>query len=439
MLKNKQASGSLGSVSFTHIETQEGVEEYELKKNGLRVLYSKDTTSPVVGLMVTYLVGSRHEAIGYTGSTHILEHLMFKGSKHFPSKKGLSALDALSKKGALVNASTWLDRTNYYEVLPDEHFEYVVRLEADRMRHALITEKDLQEELPAVKSEYAMSYENNPVEFLDAHMWATAFTAHPYHHTTIGSFSDIEHASVEKLQHFYNTYYHPNNAVVTVVGNVERDYALTLIEKYFGVHPRSKHEIPVVHAKEPEQLGKRFVEIHREGTKNIVAVAYKVPEALHLDTPAILILSSILGDGKTSRLYRELVLKKLASSVWTSYMPFRDPGLFMIYATPLDGVSHEKVQNTILSTCEQVTQREVSKGELARVVARVGSEMAFARDGHYALLSSLNESIATGDWRFFFSLPKTIGEVSSKKVRDVAKKYFTNTALTIGHYRAGKK
>jgi zinc protease len=439
MSLKKQAQKNLSDASFAHIGIQQGIEEYELKKNGLRVLYHYDNSSPVVGLMVTYLVGSRHEATGHTGSTHILEHLMFKGSKHFPPKGGLSVLEVLSKKGAMVNASTFLDRTNYYEVLPDEHFEYVVRLEADRMRHALITEKDLREELPAVKSEYAMSYESNPVDFLDTHVWATAFTAHPYHHSTLGSFSDIEHASVEKLQHFYDTYYHPNNAVVTVVGNVEREQALALIAKHFGVHPRSKHEIPTVHAKEPTQLGKRFIEINREGTKDVVTVAYKVPEALHTDTPALLILSSILGEGKTSKLHRALVEKNLASSVWTSYMPFRDPSLFMLFATPFEGVSHEAVEKAIRATCEQMTKKEVTASELARVVAGVTTEMVFARDGHYALLATLNESIATGDWHFFFELPRTIARVTSATVRDVARKYFTDNGLTAGYYRANKK
>lgn len=439
MSQKKQAHASLSGTSFTHVGTQQGIEEYELKKNGLRVLYHYDNSSPVVGLMVTYLVGSRHEAAGHTGSTHILEHLMFRGSKHFPSKNGVSVIEQLEKKGAKVNASTFLDRTNYYEVLPDEYFEYVVRLEADRMRHALITEKDLREELPAVVSEHAMRAESDPVDFLDERMWAAAFIAHPYHHSTIGWLSDIENASLEKLQHFYDTYYHPNNAVVTVVGNVEREHALALIAKHFGVHPRSKHEIPKVHTKEPKQLGKRFFEVHRAGTKNVVAVAYKVPEALHTDTPAVMVLSSILGEGKTSRLYRALVEKNLASSVWASYMPFYDPSLLTLYATPFEGVSHGVVEKAIIQVCEKMTKNEVTEAELSRVVAGVTTEIAFARDGHYALLSSLNEAIAAGDWHFLFDLPRTIGAVTKEQLRAVAKKYCVQNDLTVGYFKASIK
>jgi len=436
MTVKKRARKGLLHKSFSLKGTYCGVEEYELIKNGLRVLYAYDSGAPVVGLMVTYMVGSRYEATGYTGSTHILEHLMFKGSKHFPSKKGISALDLLSQKGALVNATTWYDRTNYYEVLPDEHFEYAVRLEADRMRNALITKKDLAEELPAVKSEFAAGAESDPVEFLEERMWATAFIAHPYHHAVIGWESDVDNTSVEKLQQFYNTYYHPNNAIVTVTGNVDREHALTLIATHFGIHPRSKQAIPKPHTKEPPQLGRRFFEVQRFGTKNIVCVAFKVPEALHKDTSALVVLSSLLATGKTSRMYRALVEKKIASSVWKSFSPLHDPSLLLFFATPLEGVSHEKVEKALLDTCYTMLEHLVTDAELARVVSMVATEIAFARDGQYEMLSSLNESLAVGDWCFFFDLPKKIATVTPLTVQEVAKKYFKKDSLTVGYYKA---
>jgi zinc protease len=422
--------------SFKHLGTYQGVEEYELTKNGLRVLYHYNNSAPVAGLMVTYLVGSRYEATGNTGATHILEHLMFKGTKKFPSKKGKSILEQFSQRGALVNASTWLDRTNYYEVLPDTHFEFAVQVEADRMRNTLITKKDLAEELPAVLSEYAMHAESSPVEFLDEQLWATSYIAHPYHHATIGWLSDIEQITVEKLQHFYDTYYHPNNAVVSVVGSIERSQALELIERHFGIHARSQHSIPRPFTKEPPQYGKRFIEVHRVGTKNVVGLAFKVPEALHADTPALTVLSAVLGDEKTSRLYKALVEKKLTSSVWINYMPFYDPSLFILYATPNEGVAHEEIERVFFEECEKILTKGITASELARVLAKVNTELAFARDGHYAILSSLNESIATGDWRFFFDLPKKVSKVTPEAVIAVAKKYLTKKTATVGYYRA---
>lgn len=440
MSKKEQASKkSLKHASFNYLGTYHGIQEFELKKNGLRVLYQQVNTAPVVGLMVTYLVGSRHEVSGTTGYTHILEHLMFKGSKNFPAKNGESVLDTLSKKGALVNASTFLDRTNYYEVLPDEHFEFAVKLEADRMRHASITEKDLAEELPAIRSEYAMHLGGDPVEFLEEQMWSVAFLAHPYHHSTIGYLSDIEHASVPALKNFYDTYYYPNNAVVTVIGNVEQQRALTLIAKYFGVHQKSPKPIPQPHTTEPEQHGRRFIEINREGTKDVVTIAFKVPEALNADTPTVMALTAILAEGKNSKLYEALVNTGIASNVWSQYMPFYNPSLLMLYATPSEGVTHEQIEKVILDECKKIIEQGVTKKELAHVVTGVTTEIAFSRDGHYAMLSSLNESIATGDWKFFFDLPRTIQEVTPHMVKTVAKRYLTEKGMTVGYYRTKKK
>jgi zinc protease len=426
-----------GPAGYEHVGDYHGIEEYLLTRNGLRVLFRYDDTAPVVGLMVTYLVGSRHEAVGYTGATHLLEHLMFRGSKAFPPLgKGASIIDQLEEKGAMMNASTWLDRTNYYEVLPDRHFEYVVMLEADRMRHAIISEKDRAEEMPAVRSEYAMRVDNVPEDFLDEKVWATAFMAHPYHHPTIGWQSDFENVSIERLQHFYDEYYWPNNAVVSVIGPIPRDRALTLIATYFGRHPRSPHPIHEPYTVEPKQTGKRFVEVKRSGTKNLVSLAFKVPEALHTDTPVLLALGSVLGDGQTSRLYRALVEKRLCQAVRTVYMPFKDPSLMQFVATLAEGVPHEKVERLLWRELTRLQSDGVTKGELARIVAQIRTEMAFARDGHYATLSALNEAIAVGDWRFFFNLPAALDRVTTAQVRAAARTYLQEEGVTIGYYRS---
>ncbi len=425
----------LGNNTFLSCGTYHGIEEYELKKNGLRVLYHFDDTAPVAGLMVTYLVGSRHEAVGYTGATHLLEHLMFKGSKHFPPKKGVSVLDQLSEKGALVNASTWLDRTNYYEVLPDEHLEFAITLEADRMRNAILTEKDRAEEMPAVRSEYAHG-ENNALEALDKHVWATAYMAHPYHHSTIGWQDDFENVSIERLRHFYDEFYWPNNAVVTIVGNVARERALALVYTHFGTHSRSPHPVHVPYTKEPPQSGKRFVEVIRAGTRNLVCVAFKTPEGRHADMPALLTLGNVLAGGQTSRLHRKLVETRLCSSVQVMAMPFYDPSLLQLYATVADGVAHERVERAILQEIARVQAEGVTSAELTRVQAGLETEMAFARDGLYALLSSLNEAIATGDWRFFFDLPRNVRRVTVQDVQDVALRYLVSATSTVGYYRS---
>ncbi len=436
-MANKHAKKSTVNGDFEYVGKHHGIREYRLKKNDLRVLYYHDASSPVVGFMVTYFVGSRYEVTGNTGSTHILEHMMFKGSKKFNFKKE-SALSVFEKMGGLVNATTWLDRTNYYEVLPKEHFKFAVRLEADRMRNAFIAQKDLDKELPAVISEYTM-HENVPVEYLDEKIWATAFMAHPYHHSTLGWLSDIKNTTAEKLKNFYDTYYHPNNAVVTVIGDIEEKEALSTIAKYFGVHEKSKNEIPIPCTKEPEQKGRRFVEVKRAGSKNVVAIAFKVPEALNADTPKIMALNAILAEGKTSRLYKALVDKQFATSVSSAYMPFYDPSLLVFYIVPNGGVVHEKIEGIVLKECKKIREKDILEKELKIALSGVCTEMAFARDGHYATLSYINEALSAGDWRFFFDLPKKIEKIKIADIKKVAKKYLGEDKMTVGYYRALEK
>lgn len=433
MPSHRTARKRVRAHGFEHVTTYRGIEEYVLTRNGLRVLYCHNPDAPVIGLMVTYLVGSRYEAAGHTGATHLLEHLMFKGSKHFPKKDGVSVLDRFQEKGALINATTWLDRTNYYEVVPKAHIEYAVHVEADRMRNAIITRRDLDEEMPAVRSEYARG-ENDAHEVLDKHLWATAFFAHPYHHPTIGWLPDIENVSIEKLREFYDTYYWPNNAVVSITGDITRDAALALIAKYFGAHERSPHTIPQPYTVEPPQLGRRFVEVRRAGTKNIVGIAFKVPHALHKDTPSILALTDILAGGNTSRLHTALVEKHLASDVSASYLPFRDPSLCTVYATLVPGVTHAHVEESIMRAVRTVASRGVTKDELARVLAGVRTSLALSRDGQYAMLSALNEAIAAGDWKFYSDFPDLLARVTSASIKKTAAAYLTEATTTAGYY-----
>lgn len=433
----RRATNTKPSVDgFVFVGAGHGFEEFELQKNGLRVLYKNEQCAPVAGVMVTYLVGSKHEATGYTGATHLLEHLMFKGSKHFPKKNGMSVIDRLEEKGAVMNATTWLDRTNYFEVFPEEHLAYVLAIEADRMRNARITQKDLTEEMPAVRSEYAMG-DNDPYEVLDTHLHAMAFMAHPYHHSTIGWLSDIENVPLERLQRFYDTYYWPNNAYLTLITRVDRATALRQVRQAFGVHPPSRTPIPIPYTAEPSQLGKRFVEVHRSGSANLFGIGFKVPEAQSKDTHVLKVLAHVLGEGtRTSRLHRALVDTKLATSASVLYTPSKDPSLFRIFVKLASGVSHAQVERVVLEVCADVATRGITKAELAHMLAHITTQLAFARDGHLATLGTLNEAIAVGDWRLYFDLPAQVKKVSVTDVRRVAQTYLTEKHGTTGHYHA---
>lgn len=432
MRSSQNSSTSLPSgISF--VRAFDGISEYRLEKNGLQILLAPDASSLVAGIMVTYKVGSRNEAIGYTGATHLLEHLMFKGSSNFNKEKGGTIWELLETKGALVNATTWTDRTNYFEVVPTEHLPIAIALEADRMRHAFIKEEDRQSEMPVVRNEFERG-ENHAMEALDKQIWALAYQAHPYHHSTIGWRSDIEKVSIERLKKFYDDFYHPDNATVSVVGGFDAANVLSLIAKEFGTHAKAPEPYPKMYTEEPKQEGERRVTVKRAGYTNMVGIAHKIPEATAADMPALLLLSFVLSDGKTSRLYRALVDASLATDVSTLCYQFHDPSLMISYITLAPRVAHAAVEKKVKQEYEKIVQKGVTAQELARAKRSIRAYTASRRDGPYALLSSLNEEIAMGDWTRFVTLPENLARVTAKEVQKVAKKYLTDDQSTVGYF-----
>lgn len=418
---------------FEQIKSSGDIDEYRLKSNDLRVLMLQDTSTPVATFMVTYHVGSRNEAIGYTGSTHLLEHLMFKGSRNFNKEKGTAIWDELQSIGAQINATTWNDRTNYFEVVPSEHIEKAISIEADRMRFSFLRDEDRQPEMTVVRNEYERG-ENSPFDVLDKNIWATAYQAHPYHHSTIGWKSDIENVSTERLKEFYDVYYWPNNATVTIIGDFEKESTLSLIDKYFGEHKKSSHEIPEVYTEEPKQEGPRRVVVKRSGQSGITAIAHKTPPGLDNDMYAIQVLGKILCDGKSSRLYKKIVDKGLATSLFMYDFPFKDNGLFITYAFLTPGTDNQKVEDIILKEYSDIIKNGVDESEIMRAVAQIRATVAFSRDGSYAVASALNEAIAIGDWQFYTTFLEKIKLVTINDITKVAEKYLVEDQSTVGWF-----
>jgi zinc protease len=429
-------AASVPGVRF--VRELEGIREYELIGNGLAILLAPDRSVPVAGCMVTYRVGSRNEATGHTGATHILEHLMFKGSERFNKESGNTIWHALETKGAQVNATTWLDRTNYYEVVPKEHLKTAIAIEADRMRTARLTETDRASEMTVVRNEFERG-ENDPRNALDLQLWALAFQAHPYHHSTIGWRSDIEGVSIERLQRFYDDFYWPDNATVTIVGDFDDREALEAVAAEFGRHSRAPHVLPQVYTAEPPQEGERRAVVKRVHDVNLVGIAYKMPEAAHADIPALIVASIILGEGKTSRLHKALVdtAKAANASVWC--YPFRDPSLFEAFVTLAGRTTHAAAEAVVKATYAKLAAKPPTAEEM-RVAKRLyRAALAARRDGPYSFLSSLNEDIARGDWTFFFSIPEAVAKVKAADVMRVAKKYLLDDSQSAVGYFIGEK
>ena len=295
------AAQPAAAAGFKLIKSLGGIEEYRLESNGLTVLIAPDHSAPVVTFEVTYEVGSRNEVTGTTGATHILEHLMFKGSEAFNDPKGNSIKQYLERVGGQFNASTGFDRTNYFATIGRESLENYVAIEADRMRHLWLHESDRQSEMTVVRNEFERG-KNDPENVLVEEVNAAAYVALPYHHPVIGWRSDIEHAPIGKLREFYDTFYWPNNSVITLVGDVEPAAALALVKKYYGAYPHSPAAIPVIYTEEPPQSGERRVQIKRPGEVGTVIVAHKIPNGRDADQAAIDMLDAVLTSGKNAEM-----------------------------------------------------------------------------------------------------------------------------------------
>lgn len=415
------------------IRTHSGVSEYALQ-NGLRVLHRFDDSAPVVAVMVTYHVGSRNEAVGHTGSTHILEHLLFKDSENFNEKNGKAAANYLESLGANLNATTSFDRTNYYELLPKEHAEEALALEADRMRSSLFSAADLATEMTVVRNEYERG-RNNPEELLEEAVWATAFMAHPYHHPTIGWKDDIEAATVERLREFYNRFYHPNNATLSVFGDIDEATMQRLVLKHFARLKATEDGIPRVHTKEGPQEGARRVEILGTGATVVVTLAHKVPEGLHPDFPALLVLNQILTGGLASRLQRALVDSGMAVYAAGQLHAFHDPSIWALTAQATPGTDPEAVLGIMRKEATKASAKAPSVDELRRAKEQLLAQLSYSRDGILSELFSINEAIAAGDWAFAYMLAEHIEAVTGADVLRVAKAQLVPECETVGVLR----
>ncbi|KAI9002144.1 peptidase M16 domain-containing protein [Hyaloraphidium curvatum] len=415
--------------AFEFVEAAGGIQSYIHKKNGLKCLVAEDHSAPVATLMVTYHVGSRNEGIGYTGSTHLLEHLLFKGSTNFNKDNGKSIWSLLQAVGAQINATTWNDRT----LLPIEHIDMAAAIEADRMRNAFLNESDKNSEMTVVRNEFERG-ENDPMQALDKAIWAAAYVAHPYHHSTIGWRSDIENVPIQRLKDFYQTFYWPNNSTLTIAGDMSTPDALALAEKHFGSIPPSPHPIPPMYTAEPPQEGPRRVVVKRPGQQVVVAIAHKTPRALDKDSYPLLVMARVLGVGKSARLYKRLVDTAVCTRVMADNEAFRDAGLFSVAAFLTPAAKAEDVESQLLEEIEKIKESGITAEELERAKQQIRANNAFSRDGTYSVASRINEAIAIGSWRYYTDLPANVEAVTLDDVQRVAKRYFDEDWRTTGWF-----
>jgi zinc protease len=422
------------ATDIKKVDEAAGIVEYRLK-NGLKVLLRENHAAPVVSFMVVYRVGSRNESVGHTGATHFLEHMMFKGTPRFNPAKGCGVFEIFSRIGALLNATTWLDRTNYFECVPREYLELCISIEADRMRNLNLRQQDRDSEMTVVRNEFERG-ENNPGSALSKEVVALAFREHPYHHPTIGWRSDVEGVPLSRLKEFYNTFYWPDNATAIVVGDFEPEATLALINKYFGRINASPGSIPPVYTVEPPQEGERRVELLRAGDLPQLLIAYHTPCAGHEDTYPLAVMQALLGDSgkRSSRLYKALLEKGLATSCYASNGEFRDPFLFTLGATLSPGRTFAEVEAAICAEISRLAQEPAASDELqrARSANRKGTILGSADPQTFANMICGAESVA--DWRWLVEYDDRYDAVQPEDVMRVASRYFEPTNRTVGHF-----
>jgi zinc protease len=420
-------------MAFSKITEYDGINEYKLDSNGLKLLLAPRRAAPVVAFMVLYRVGSRNEAVGHTGSTHLLEHMLFKGTPTYNKQKGTQIASVLQRQGGVYNADTWFDRTRYYEMLPSDQLELAVHLEADRMRNSFIADEDRQSEMTVVRNELERG-ENEPSNILHERIWAAAFREHPYHHPTIGWRSDVEGVATSRLKEFYDTFYHPNNATAIIVGDFDEQAALDLISRHFGQIPPSQSPIPSMYTVEPPQEGEIRFTLRRTGQLGLINVGWHIPEATHPDTGALTVLDTLLSAGITSRLYQALVETEMAVDVGAQAFQFVDPGLFMLHITLRPGVTHADAERVGLEVIEKLKTEDVPEKELQKARNMITTQMIFLRDSPLGVARVIAEAEAVANWKMFVDLPKMVEQVTPADIKRVAQTYFTEDNRTVGWF-----
>ena len=412
------------------IVSVEGITEYRLA-NGLRVLLFPDMSKPTVTVNVTYLVGSRHENYGETGMAHLLEHLLFKGTPKIPD------LDKeFNRRGMRLNGTTWLDRTNYFELFQasDDNLKWAIDMEADRMVNSFIARKDLDSEMTVVRNEMENG-ENSPFGVLIKRMQSIAYDWHNYGHSTIGNRSDVENVKIDNLQAFYRQYYQPDNAVLLVAGKFDETRTLGWIQGAFGKIAKPKRELPKLWTVEPTQDGERAFFVRRKGDIQIVALGYKVPSALHADSDSISFINFLLGDSPTGRLHKALVESGKAAQVAGIPLVGMDSTLHLLVAVVKKGDPIEPVQAELTRIIEAFHKNPPTSEEMARARKNFANDAEKTLNNHENIGVQMSEYIALGDWRVFFQARDAAEKITVEQVTAVAAKYYRRDNRITGNFQ----
>lgn len=401
-----------------------GVSEYDLS-NGLKVLLLPDQSKTTVAVNIAYKVGSLQETYGITGSAHLLEHMLFKGTPKVPNLVG-----ALRDRGIGYNASTGKDRTNYVTsfLAKPETLDWVLEAEADRMVNAKIDKRDLDSEMTVVRNELEIG-ENRQTNLFLYRLQAVAYDWHNYGKSTIGARSDVENVPISRLREFYTRWYRPDNAVLIISGKFDPQRTLAKVAQAFGAIAKPAMPLPPLYTVEPVQDGERQVVIRRPGEQRMFGLAYHVPASTHPDNAALTILASAATRQPNGRLYKALVRSGLATGVNMQLDDSNDAGLAMIVASPQDGAKPEQMEAELVRQVETLAQTPFTDHEVDQVKRDLRNQIDAAADDVDGLAQQIVETVGS-DWRMVFRQRADLMKVTAADVNRVAATYFKPTNRT---------
>jgi len=398
-------------------------EEYDLA-NGLHVILHQDNSTPIVNTAVLYHVGSKNEPKGRTGFAHFFEHLMFEGS---PNISRGEFFKIIQNAGGQLNANTSFDRTFYFETVPSHQFELTLYMESERMLHAKIDSTGIATQKEVVKEEKRTRIDNQPYMSFQEKIFDKAYNGTPYSWTPIGSFEDIDAATEEDFKDFFATFYVPNNATLSIAGDIQIDEAKKLIEKYFGEIPRGGKEIPRPKIEAPDLGG----EIREEVFDNVqlpgVFQAYRMAKQGSEDYYAMQMLTTLLSGGQSSRFQKEIVdNQQIATFVGSFPFALEDGGLFISLGIANVGNSPEELEKSMLAEIDKVKNKTIGDRELKKLQNQIENDFVSSNSSMRGVAESLADyHVYFGDANLINSEIDRYLAVTREDIQRVAKRYLT--------------
>ena len=398
--------------------------EFDLD-NGLHVILHEDHSTPIVAVTVLYHVGSKNEVEGRTGFAHFFEHLLFEGSENI--ERGEYS-EIVQSNGGNLNANTTQDRTFYYEILPSNQLELGLWLESERMLHANIDQEGVDTQCEVVKEEKRQRIDNQPYASFSAEMFKRAFTKHPYNWTPIGSLEDLNAAKLEEFMDFYNVFYVPNNATLSIAGDIDPKQAKEWVEKYFASIPRGTQEIPRPNIEEPPLGGEVVDTVYDNIQIPAVFMGYRMPGETDQDAYAMSMLTNILSGGESARLPKRLVdEEEKALQVFAFPYTLEDEGLFIVLGLPQIGKSLDSLAMGLDEEMEKVKSALISEREFEKVQNQVRSQFVQSNSSMAGIAESLaNYHVYYGDADLINTEIEKYMKVTREDIQRVAQKYLND-------------